>query len=44
MLVHSCNLSTWEAEEAKAGLLVPGHPGQYSETLSQKKKVKGKQS
>jgi inosine/xanthosine triphosphate pyrophosphatase family protein len=38
MVAYNCNLSTWEVEAG--GLQVPGQPGLYSKTLSQKKKKK----
>jgi hypothetical protein len=34
MMIHACNLSTWEAEAG--GSIVQGQPGLYSENLSQK--------
>jgi hypothetical protein len=39
-MVHTCNLSTWEA---KAELWVQGQPALYSETLSQKEKERDRE-
>jgi hypothetical protein len=40
MVAHTCNLSTWESEAE--GSRVPDQHGVHGETLSQKKKMVGK--
>jgi hypothetical protein len=42
MVAHTCNPSTWQAEEGAAQ--VPGQPGLCSETLSQETNKRGWQS